>query len=326
MLDPIIGDHLVSSRGYYDHHGICIGNGQVVHYSGFSNGWQRGKVERTGLQDFQAGKGFSVRTYSKRPFTREESAARAIRRIDEDYYDLMANNCEHFVQWCITGKHGSIQVEQGAYAASSIIAGVSGFGVVVGVAEAGLVAGLSGSGIMSGLATIGGVLGGGAVAGLGLASALPGAASVLVLNYTLLRDNPGLESHERDARQVGRIATSVGAIGGTAGGLFAVSALGSVAGLSAAGITSGLAAIGSATGAGVALSALGVGGGMMMGGVAVAVAAPALLAAAIGYGAYLGTRWMRGGPQEVQAPVQLGASTKVTQTSVDPIVGEIQVG
>jgi len=69
--------------------------------------------------------------------------------------------------------------------------------------------------------------------------------------------------------------------------------MGTVAGLSGAGIASGLAAIGSATGAGAALTAIGVGGGMMIGGVAVTIAAPALFAATVGYGAYRGVRLLR---------------------------------
>lgn len=57
-------------------------------------------------------------------------------------------------------------------------------------------------------------------------------------------------------------------------------AAGSVAGLSAAGITSGLAAVGAT-----------VGGGMAAG-VAVTVAAPAVAAAAVGYGAYRFWKWL----------------------------------
>jgi len=321
MSDPMIGDHLVSNRGYYTHHGLYAGDGQVVHYAGLSNGWQHGQIENVSFKEFQVGQSFSVRRYNKRQFTREESVARAGRRIGEDCYCLMANNCEHFVRWCIAGDHKSSQVERGAYVATSAIIGVGGVGAIVGVAQAGVVVGLSGSGIMSGLAAIGGVIGGGAVAGLGFASAIPGAASVLLINRTLLRDNPGLESHERDARQVGRIATSVGAAGGTAGGLIAVSALGSVVGFSAAGITSGLAAIGSATGVGAALSAIGVGGGMMMGGAAVAVAAPALLAAAAGYGAYRGVRWLRWQPEKVQSPTLPDITTERKRLSVNSSPG-----
>ena len=293
MTELVAGDHLVSSRGYYFHHGLYVGDGQVIHYAGFSNDWKRGKVEQTDLAVFQAGRGSTVRKYENRTFTREQSVTRARGRIGEDYYCLMANNCEHFVRWCIMGKHKSSQAERGAHAANAVVAGVGAMGVIVGVAEVGAVAGLSGSGIMSGLATIGGVVGGGAVAGLGIMSALPGAASVLVLNKTLLKDNPGLDGDERSARGVGRIASGVGAASGTAGGLVAISAMGTVAGFSGAGIASGLAAVGSATGAGAALAAVGVGGGMMIGGVAVIVAAPALLAATVGYGAYQGVRWLR---------------------------------
>ncbi len=293
MTELAAGDHLVSSRGYFSHHGLYIGDEQVIHYAGFSNGWKHGKVEQIGLSAFQAGKGSTVCKYERRTFTREQSVARARGRIGEDYYCLMANNCEHFVRWCITGEHNSPQAARGAHAANAVVAGIGGMGAIVGVAEVGAVAGLSSSGIMSGLATIGGVVGGGAVAGLGIMSALPGAASVLVLNKTLLKDNPGLDGDERSARGVGRIATGIGAAGGTAGGLAAISTMGTVAGFSGAGIASGLAAVGSATGAGAALAAVGVGGGMMIGGVAVIVAAPAFLAATIGYGAYRGVRWLR---------------------------------
>ena len=293
MTELLVGDHLVSSRGIYTHHGLYAGDDQVIHYAGFSNGWQRGRVEQVRLAAFQAGQGSTVRKYESRTFTREESVIRARARIGEDYYCLMANNCEHFVRWCIMGEHDSPQVTIGSYATNAVLAGIGGTGAVIIVAEVGAVAGLSGSGIMSGLAWMGGMVGGGAVAGLGVAAALPGAASVFVLNATLLKDNAGLDANERDARGIGRIATGVGAAGGTAGGLFAVGAMGTVAGFSGAGIASGLAAIGSATGAGAALSAVGVGGGMMIGGVVVTVAAPVVLAATVGYGAYRGVRWLR---------------------------------
>ena len=293
MTEPVAGDHLVSNCGLYSHHGLYVGEGQVIHYAGFANDWKPGKVEQTDLASFEAGRGSYIRKYESRAFTREQSVARARGRIGESFYCLMSNNCEHFVVCCITGDHDSFQVVRGASAANALVAGIGGVGAIVGVAEVGIVAGLSGSGIMSGLATIGGVVGGGAIAGIGVAAALPAAASIYVMNKTLLKDNPGLTIEERDARGVGRIATGVGAAGGAAGGVLAISAMGTVAGLSGAGIASGLAAIGSATGAGAALSAIGVGGGMMVGGVAVAVAAPALLAATVGFGAYKGVKWLR---------------------------------
>jgi hypothetical protein len=132
---------------------------------------------------------------------------------------------------------------------------------------------------MSGLATVGGVVGGGAVAGIGALGLAPAAITSYAMSK-VLEDSEHLSSDEREARALGRTMTTVGAAAGTAGTVGAVAAAGSVAGLSAAGITSGLAAVGAT-----------VGGGMAAG-VAVTVAAPAVAAAAIGYGAYKFWKWI----------------------------------
>lgn len=295
MSEPAPGDHLVSSRGFYSHHGLSIGDGQVIHYAGLANGWQPGCIEQVSLADFAAGQGFHIKQYVRRIYSPDESVARARTRLGEGFYCVFANNCEHFVRWFIDGDHHSFQVVNGSYAGNLALAGLGGAAAVVGIAEVGVVAGLSASGIMSNLAGVGAWVGGGAVAGLGVVSAVPGIVSAEVLNFTLLKDNEGLQADERTARQVGRIATRVGALGATAGGIAAVGAMGTVAGFSGAGIASGLAAIGSATGMGAALSAIGVAGSMMVGGVVVTVAAPALAAAAVGWGTYKITEWINGG-------------------------------
>ena len=136
-----------------------------------------------------------------------------------------------------------------------------------------------GAGMMQGLAAVGGVVGGGAVAGIGVLGAAPAAAAQMVMNQ-VLADDARLSSQERDARAVGRTATTVGAVAGTAGTVGAIATAGSVAGLSGAGITSGLAAIGGT-----------VGGGMGAG-IAITVAAPAVVAAGVGYGAYKIWQWL----------------------------------
>lgn len=46
------GDHLVSSRIFYAHHGIYLGEGKVIHYAGWANGLRAGKIEITSLADF----------------------------------------------------------------------------------------------------------------------------------------------------------------------------------------------------------------------------------------------------------------------------------
>src|SRR5512147_1582734 len=44
-----IGDHLVSARRFTSHHGIYLGNGQVIHYAGLASGLQAGPVKVSSL-------------------------------------------------------------------------------------------------------------------------------------------------------------------------------------------------------------------------------------------------------------------------------------
>ena len=106
-----IGDHLVSARRFTSHHGIYLGNGQVIHYAGLASGLQAGPVKVSSLEDFLADHSYKVREYKTRTYSREESVERARARIGEDLYHPVFNNCEHFVTWCITGKTRSTQVD-----------------------------------------------------------------------------------------------------------------------------------------------------------------------------------------------------------------------
>jgi hypothetical protein len=137
--------------------------------------------------------------------------------------------------------------------------------------------GLSGLGIMSGLAAAAATVGSGAMGALAALSVAPGMISVGVMNVAL-RDGPALPSTERTARNVGRKASVVGAAGGGAAGLAALSAAGVVASVIGVGITSGLAAIGRV-----------VGGGMAAG-TGIVIAGPSVAAAGDGYGDYRVTR------------------------------------
>jgi hypothetical protein len=159
---------------------------------------------------------------------------RAKSRLGETKYDLFFNNCEHFATWCKTGLHDSEQVRN----AGATIGGASGSGAAVAaglgvVGATGAAVGLSGAGIMSGLATVGGVVGGSAVAGIGVLGAAPGLVTKIAMDQ-VLRDDESLPSDERNAREVGRTMTTVGAVAGTASAVSAIAASGSVVGLSAA--------------------------------------------------------------------------------------------
>jgi hypothetical protein len=276
------GDHLRASRDLpYHHDGIDLGNGSVIHFAADPGGNKATACIRVdSYADFAGAGAITVRPYGP-GFNPEETIARAESRLGEQGYDLVGNNCEHFARWCVTGDHTSEQVwaaaSTGGVVGTTVVAAVVGTDIV---ASAGVVAGLSGSGIMSGLASTGALAGGGAVAGLGILAAGPGVASVVIVNR-VLHDDEDLPMGEREARNAGRVGSVVGASGALVGGIGAVSALGTVAGLSGAGISSGLAAIGA-----------GIGGGMAAG-TALVIAAPAAGAALIGYGLYRLVRWLQ---------------------------------
>lgn len=275
-----LGAHLITPRNLYSHHGIYIGDGQVIHYSGLANGLESGPIEVASLEDFCAGNEVNAKTY-KESYPADEIVRRAMSRVGESSYSVFNNNCEHFCLWCITGSHTSIQVDTATTISSPAVGTVAGLAARGVVAASGSVVGLSGAGVMSGLASTGAIVGGGAVAGLAILGAAPGAAMASLVNNTVLADAPNLGTDERESRAVGRAASYAGAAAGTAGSIAAVSAMGTTAGLSAAGITSGLAAIGGT-----------VGGGMAAG-VVVATAAPVAAAVAAGYSIYKFVRWLK---------------------------------
>jgi hypothetical protein len=275
-----LGDHIYVRRLGYTHHGVEVGDGLVIHFTGTPGSKFEAEIRREPIAVFAVDAKVEVRRYEKRLGV-AETVARAESKLGESGYNLFANNCEHFARWCVTGDHQSAQVKNAVAAsgvtATSAAAAAGGIGVI---AAAGEVAGLSGAGIMSGLATAGGAVGAGAVGGLLVLGAAPGLISAAVMNVAL-KDDEALPDDERSARRAGRVASIAGAAGTGVAGVATVGAVGSVAGLSAAGITSGLAAIGGA-----------VGGGMAAGS-AIVIAAPAVVAAAIGFGAYRVVRRVR---------------------------------
>lgn len=277
-----VGSHLKILKTGYSHHGIYIGNGRVIHYSGLADGFESGPIEEASLEVFRKSDNkFTIVAHLEPRYLPEESVARAKSRIGESHYCLFSNNCEHFVNWAIEGDHQSTQVDYGTTGGSGLFSSGVGIGSRAAVAASGSVVGLSGSGIMSGLASVGGLVGGGAVAGVGILGGSGAISIATLINKTVLKDDSSLDYDERESRQVGRVASYAGAAAGTAGSIAAISGAGTVAGLSATGITSGLAAIGGT-----------VGGGMAAG-VVLTTAAPAAAAAAVGYGLYKAVKWWK---------------------------------
>lgn len=274
------GDHIYVHRLGYTHHGIDCGDGTVIHYTGEVGQKSNAAIRRTTPQDFTKGAEIKTRSYGSCD-SADKVVERAESRLDEASYNLVFSNCEHFATWCKTGKQQSEQVKDAASVSGGAVGGGTAVAAGLGTVSAtGAAAGLSGAGVMSGLASVGGVVGGGAVAGIAVVGAAPAVITTAAMIF-VLRDDPILHETEREARKAGRIATVVGAAGGSVAAVGTVAATGAVASLSAAGISSGLAAIGAA-----------VGGGMAAG-VVVTAAAPAVAAAALGYGSYRVWRWLR---------------------------------
>src|SRR5277367_1858343 len=108
---PSLGAHLVTPRVFYTHHGIYVGDGRVIHYSGLVNGIRRGQVEEVLLEDFSEGHGVRVRG-APRYFGRNEVVARARSRLGERSYRVFSNNCEHFCTWALGQDSHSEQIER----------------------------------------------------------------------------------------------------------------------------------------------------------------------------------------------------------------------
>ncbi|WP_431480916.1 lecithin retinol acyltransferase family protein [Pseudomonas thivervalensis] len=105
-----IGAHLVSPRGFYLHHGIYLGGLKVAHYSGFSGSLRSGPIEVIDLEHFAHGKPVWI-AQEPYEYSNDEVVRRARSRLGENQYRILSNNCEHFCNWCISGKHYSAQVD-----------------------------------------------------------------------------------------------------------------------------------------------------------------------------------------------------------------------
>ena len=104
------GDHLTTPRTGYQHHGIYVGSGKVIHYGGYTKGKQDGVVVITSLNAFTQGRGYLIKRHWFRRFNPAKIVARAVSRLGERRYRLIFNNCEAFVMWCIWGVRFSNQV------------------------------------------------------------------------------------------------------------------------------------------------------------------------------------------------------------------------
>src|ERR1700692_2278276 len=87
--EPAPGAHLVTQRSGYEHHGIYVGNGRVVHYAGFASSAHRGPVEEVELTRFAAGHPLTIRPTPSARYVGDEAVRRARSRLGENHYRLL---------------------------------------------------------------------------------------------------------------------------------------------------------------------------------------------------------------------------------------------
>ncbi|NEO67345.1 MAG: NC domain-containing protein [Moorea sp. SIO4G2] len=93
-------------EGVYQHHGIDCGDGSVIHYRKKTE-----TIERNSMATFALGETkIYVKQYSV-CLIPDVVIRRAESRLWERQYNLIFNNCEHFANWCKTGKNESQQVK-----------------------------------------------------------------------------------------------------------------------------------------------------------------------------------------------------------------------
>lgn len=98
---------LANVSGVYQHHGIDIGDGSVIHYRKPSE-----VIEQTSFDTFSKNNPVYSREYPAGfSFIPDVTVKRALSRLGENKYNLLFNNCEHFATWCKTGVSESQQIK-----------------------------------------------------------------------------------------------------------------------------------------------------------------------------------------------------------------------
>ena len=114
-----VGDHIYVPRRGYNHHGLYIGDGTVARYSWHFDDDATRRVELVSLDQFSQGEKINVRHYTDRRFGRTMSVSRALMRLNEKFSNVMLNDCEHFVTWCIKGLRWNKRTANAMYEAAS---------------------------------------------------------------------------------------------------------------------------------------------------------------------------------------------------------------
>jgi hypothetical protein len=108
---PPLGAHLVTPWCGFAHHGIHVGDGQVIQYGALMYDLIRKPVEEVSLDSFSSGRPIFVVRHDDECLEATLVIQRARSRLGEKHYRLFSNNCEHFAEWCLHDVSRSFQAE-----------------------------------------------------------------------------------------------------------------------------------------------------------------------------------------------------------------------
>ena len=117
------GDVIYVERmnGIYRHYGIYVGKGTIIHYGTKDKDFGKGiSIHKSTMKEFLKGENkyyickfpehANIENYHL--FTKKEAVQRAYKRLGEQSYSLVTNNCEHFALWCRTNISQSSQIKK----------------------------------------------------------------------------------------------------------------------------------------------------------------------------------------------------------------------
>lgn len=106
------GDHIQIYRGGYYHHGIDLGDGTIIHFSGEPLSHEKALVKRSLMVEFMKGDDkYAVIEYpASICLPPETTVGHAFSMLGATGYNLVFRNCEHFATYCKTGDWKSQQI------------------------------------------------------------------------------------------------------------------------------------------------------------------------------------------------------------------------
>ena len=119
LIDLYPGAHIRAKVNSFYHHGIYIGNDEVVQFGLPFEMYKNNdevKVLRSNISEFCGNNDFiEVYVYSKKElkqkYSDEEIIKNALSHVGEGGYNILRNNCEHFANYCVFGVKKSEQID-----------------------------------------------------------------------------------------------------------------------------------------------------------------------------------------------------------------------